>query len=429
VSQCFESCGNGVRTVSEGCDDGNNLRNDGCSATCTIECGYSCSAAEPNVCTTTCGDSVLAGDEICDDGNTVDGDGCSPDCGAVEDKWECSQASACGGSTCLSTESTEKVLLALQLPYTIAEFDQAKQHDFKAAMAKAASITPDRVFIQNITTVASTSRRLLSGSIQVDVSIAADSPSAAIAIATKLSPMRINAKLTAEGLASALLVEPPISTSSMRARWCPAGQHGPDNSDCVPCPAATYKSVDGQQSPCTPCPANTDSTTGSTNISACLCMQDFTEQDDGACVACPGGTYKNGLGPGECVMSELAMQEAVISDWLISESRKRPFCIPDSFKGALQLESPTGRGFWARFDRSTWAGRSMVMEMTLLDAGIASSARRASLPMTKTNLSKGRLVHLPSARLVYEADQKIKQGDRWSCGPDPLSVRQALREL
>ena len=55
------------------------------------------------------------------------------------------------------------------------------------------------------------------------------------------------------------------------------------------------------------------------------------------------------------------------------------------------------------------AGRSMVMEMTLLDAGIASSARRASLPMTKTNLSKGRLVHLPSARLVYEADQKIKQ--------------------
>ena len=59
----------------------------------------------------------------------------------------------------------------------------------------------------------------------------------------------------------------------------------------------------------------------------------------------------------------------------------------------------------------------------------ASSARRASLPMTKTNLSKGRLVHLHSARLVYEADQKIKKGDWSSCGPDPLSVRQALREL
>jgi len=57
-------------------------------------------------------------------------------------------------------------------------------------------------------------------------------------------------------------------------------------------------------------------------------MQDFTEREDGACVACPGGTYKNGLGPGECFTSELAMQEAVIADWLISESRKRPFCIP-----------------------------------------------------------------------------------------------------
>jgi len=193
------------------------------------------------------------------------------------------------------------------------------------------------------------------------------------------STTRINTELSAKGLASALVVEPPVTTSryleqlllpralakalgcsyclfarllaflavgeremimkanqmsdmvgrtSMRARWCPAGQHGPDNSICAPCPSGTYKSMDGQQSPCTPCPANTDSPTGSTNISACLCIQDFIEQEDGACVACPGGAYKNGLGPGECVMSELAMQETLISDWLISESRKRPFCIP-----------------------------------------------------------------------------------------------------
>jgi len=78
------------------------------------------------------------------------------------------------------------VALTRQLPYTISDFDEAKQHDFKAAMANAASTTPDRVLIQNITTVASTSRRLLSGSIQVDVSIAADSPSVAITIATQL---------------------------------------------------------------------------------------------------------------------------------------------------------------------------------------------------------------------------------------------------
>jgi len=183
-SSCSEVCGDSVQTVGEACEDGNTNDGDGCSATCTIECGYSCSAAEPNVCTTTCGDSVKAGDEKCDDGNTVDGDGCSADCSAVEDTWQCSQSSPCGGSTCAST--LEEVLLALQLPYTISEFDDAKQYDFKAAMAIAASTTPDRVFIQKITTVASTSRRLLSGSIQVDVSIAADSPSAAIVIATQL---------------------------------------------------------------------------------------------------------------------------------------------------------------------------------------------------------------------------------------------------
>ena len=33
------------------------------------------------------------------------------------------------------------------------------------------------------------------------------------------------------------------------------------------------------------------------------------------------------------------------------------FNVPaDSFKGVLKLESPAGRGFWARFDSYTWWG-------------------------------------------------------------------------
>ena len=68
VSECTGVCGNGVVTTGEACDDGNIMVDDGCSYTCTVECGYTCTTAEPNICSTTCGDSILAGNEVCDDG-------------------------------------------------------------------------------------------------------------------------------------------------------------------------------------------------------------------------------------------------------------------------------------------------------------------------------------------------------------------------
>ena len=44
-------CGNGVRTAgAEACDDGNTAAGDGCSATCTVETGFSCNTASPTVC-------------------------------------------------------------------------------------------------------------------------------------------------------------------------------------------------------------------------------------------------------------------------------------------------------------------------------------------------------------------------------------------
>jgi len=48
------SCGNGMRSGSEGCDDSNSLPLDGCSAECTVESGYECtggSATTADTCT------------------------------------------------------------------------------------------------------------------------------------------------------------------------------------------------------------------------------------------------------------------------------------------------------------------------------------------------------------------------------------------
>ena len=39
-SVCVEVCGDGVRTASEGCDDGNLMSDEGCSSQCSVECRY-----------------------------------------------------------------------------------------------------------------------------------------------------------------------------------------------------------------------------------------------------------------------------------------------------------------------------------------------------------------------------------------------------
>ena len=75
----------GVIAGSEACDDQNTNNNDGCSSTCGIENGWTCSG-QPSSCSPICGDSLLRGAEGCDDGNTNNGDGCSDAC-AVENGW------------------------------------------------------------------------------------------------------------------------------------------------------------------------------------------------------------------------------------------------------------------------------------------------------------------------------------------------------
>ena len=86
-SLCSRTCGNGRPDVGEGCDDGNLMGGDGCSAACALETGYTCSGA-PSSCSPVCGDGLMIGGEACDDNGTVPGDGCSATC-TIEDGFGC----------------------------------------------------------------------------------------------------------------------------------------------------------------------------------------------------------------------------------------------------------------------------------------------------------------------------------------------------
>ncbi len=98
---CVAVCGDGRVVGLEPCDDGAHEPGDGCAADCTIEHGFTCEA-QPSVCVTTCGDGQrAAGREACDDGDNDNGDGCDADC-AVEAGWDCDDASpsVCGAERC-----------------------------------------------------------------------------------------------------------------------------------------------------------------------------------------------------------------------------------------------------------------------------------------------------------------------------------------
>ncbi len=76
----FARCGDGFVSYPEQCDDGDELSGDGCSPECVVELGFKCSGS-PSICsTTTCGDSVVEGAESCDDSNQRSFDGCSDKC-------------------------------------------------------------------------------------------------------------------------------------------------------------------------------------------------------------------------------------------------------------------------------------------------------------------------------------------------------------
>lgn len=66
ASNCTGSCGDGVKSASEACDDGNTSNTDSCLNNCTLA---------------TCGDGVIrSGYEFCDDGNLSNNDACLNNC-------------------------------------------------------------------------------------------------------------------------------------------------------------------------------------------------------------------------------------------------------------------------------------------------------------------------------------------------------------
>ncbi|OGF28641.1 hypothetical protein A2331_04310 [Candidatus Falkowbacteria bacterium RIFOXYB2_FULL_34_18] len=98
-------CGDGHKDSGEECDDGNNVGDDGCSASCTIE-----QHGGP-----VCGDGQKYWKEECDDGNLVNGDGCNDKCqlepycgnGTVESGEECDDGNKISGDGCSASCNRE----------------------------------------------------------------------------------------------------------------------------------------------------------------------------------------------------------------------------------------------------------------------------------------------------------------------------------
>jgi cysteine-rich repeat protein len=80
-------CGNSIIETGETCDDSNASSTDGCSSSCLIETGYSCTGT-PSTCTAICGDGLVKAAEGCDDANVISADGCSSTC-TVESGYGC----------------------------------------------------------------------------------------------------------------------------------------------------------------------------------------------------------------------------------------------------------------------------------------------------------------------------------------------------
>ena len=224
----------------------------------------------------------------------------------------------------------ENVTLTLEVAMNASNFDEPAQLAFRQAVASAAGAALERVRIAKIT-VTNTRRRLLAEALQIDIEIGTSSGTEANAMAAKLEPDAINTQLTIQGLPQASIVAAAVSTNNLRASFCPPGYVGADGDPCEECPADTYKTINGSVSPCTPCPGDKQSLPGSKAASACRCPAGFATTAQGACVMCPPGSYTSGLDDSGCRLAPIAQQEALIADYLIRESRKRPFCIPGTY--------------------------------------------------------------------------------------------------
>ena len=103
-------CGDGERSATEACDDGNNRNQDGCSADCSmIESGYRCPVVNAPCVAIECGDSRIDPPETCDDGNAAGNDGCSAAC-SRDEGWTCPLP----GVACIATECGDGIVAGFE---------------------------------------------------------------------------------------------------------------------------------------------------------------------------------------------------------------------------------------------------------------------------------------------------------------------------
>jgi fibro-slime domain-containing protein len=102
-------CGDGVRGITEECDDGDRDPLDGCSDVCAVETGFRCPSVAGPCRAIVCGDSRVESPERCDDGNATPLDGCSSTC-ELEAGWAC----AIPGVACQAAECGDGILAGLE---------------------------------------------------------------------------------------------------------------------------------------------------------------------------------------------------------------------------------------------------------------------------------------------------------------------------
>jgi fibro-slime domain-containing protein len=121
-------CGNDPNTIPTGCTGPNGLFNGdgtGCSKTCTKEpiCRGTNGTGSTHECATSCGNGNLETGEDCDDGNLKDHDGCSSSC-KVEDGYTCTAKLNADTQPCAQTIYSGQ---CLELPVKYRDFESEKE--------------------------------------------------------------------------------------------------------------------------------------------------------------------------------------------------------------------------------------------------------------------------------------------------------------
>ena len=319
-----EVCGDGITLGSETntpnfCDDGNLEHGDGCSAVCTVECGFECNDKQDDgyadECVTSCGNGVKTTNQSCDDGNNMDEDGCSSTC-TIETGYICAVNAICGPSICVCIAGYESLDGNMCSQCVAGKYKNAVGNEIcqTCTLNSYSSIGSSRCQCDPgyAGTDGSTCTQCAAGKYKVapgntDCQVCAVNTNSLLAsttctcntgytgpnngICTQCVPGKYKSQVGERNCTSCL----PGKYSSL------AGAISPDT--CSLCPMATYSSTHGaiDVSTCTDCHAYSDSPAGSDTVNNCTCDAGIASAYDGTCTPCAAGTYKRYAGTGLCV--------------------------------------------------------------------------------------------------------------------------------